>query len=374
MDLEFHYYITYLIAVKAGFKKSAAETLAYASQYIDDNDYIFDISPETPAHYQNYISQTKDIIQPRKKLFRIYPIFHFIPGNPLQKSARRKDGKLHYLNTIPANQNANRILAEALNSHNIYQIGLAIHSFADTYAHQNFVGYYDTFNSLKGILKRSPAKIGHASATHKPDIPNLIWQDKRLCNLLATRNNKALFLQAAASIFVKLKRYNQPEVSNLEVESETKELIADLTSAIGETTTEYNFFKNTLSNLLKKGSRQQRINNYRALALKEKYGGQELAEYDSNKWLKQILEDTFQFKLFKLLKKFPLLGLGIEIITDKIKEIFSFDLSLNYKWKDKLTYQKSHWYKFQQAVKEVQARSEKIIGKSVFSKMDLAKF
>lgn len=31
MDLEFHYYITYLIAVRAGFKKSTAETLAYAS-------------------------------------------------------------------------------------------------------------------------------------------------------------------------------------------------------------------------------------------------------------------------------------------------------------------------------------------------------
>ncbi|MDJ1305768.1 MAG: hypothetical protein MRQ09_06025 [Candidatus Midichloria sp.] len=37
MDTEFHYYVTYLIARKAGFATSDAYKIAYASQYVDDN-------------------------------------------------------------------------------------------------------------------------------------------------------------------------------------------------------------------------------------------------------------------------------------------------------------------------------------------------
>ena len=38
MNTEFHYYITYLIAAKAGFPAEEARLLAYASQYVDNND------------------------------------------------------------------------------------------------------------------------------------------------------------------------------------------------------------------------------------------------------------------------------------------------------------------------------------------------
>lgn len=37
MDIEFHYYVTYLVYIKAGFNKNEAEIIAYASQYVDDN-------------------------------------------------------------------------------------------------------------------------------------------------------------------------------------------------------------------------------------------------------------------------------------------------------------------------------------------------
>jgi len=135
--------MTYLITVRAGFRPAEAEIVAYSSQYIDDNDLIYNISQYNNFYYSNYISQTKNITKPKRNLFRIYPIFHFIPGEPLADSARRRDGKLHLLNTTPDSKHARDVLRLGLKSDNLYKIGLAVHSFADSFAHQNFVGYYD---------------------------------------------------------------------------------------------------------------------------------------------------------------------------------------------------------------------------------------
>lgn len=155
MDIEFHYYITYLIAARAGFSPDDSYLLAYSSQYVDDNDIIFEVNIDSEDYYSNYISQTKNILKPKKKLFRIYPLFHFVPGEPFVNSARRKEGKLHYLNTTPDSKNARKILKSAFTSENIYRIGIASHAYADTWAHQNFVGYYDDFNAIKGLLKKA---------------------------------------------------------------------------------------------------------------------------------------------------------------------------------------------------------------------------
>ncbi|MDP6564329.1 MAG: ATP-binding protein, partial [Alphaproteobacteria bacterium] len=114
MDIEFHYYMTYLIAAKAGLGAAEAGLLAHASQYIDDNDLRFEIDKGQGSAYRNYISQTMNILKPKASLLRIYPIFHFIPGDPQSQSAWRKDGKMHWLNTTPNSDNANRVMDAAV--------------------------------------------------------------------------------------------------------------------------------------------------------------------------------------------------------------------------------------------------------------------
>ena len=114
MDIEFHYYMTYLIAAKAGLEPGDALTLAYSSQYVDDNDMIFEIDNGKASYFQNYISQTMNILKPKQSLMRVYPIFHFIPGDPQSQSAWRKDGKMHWLNTTPNSDNANRVMDAAV--------------------------------------------------------------------------------------------------------------------------------------------------------------------------------------------------------------------------------------------------------------------
>ncbi|MCG2728608.1 MAG: hypothetical protein L6244_08180, partial [Candidatus Methanoperedenaceae archaeon] len=79
MDIEFHYYMTYVTALRAGFKLDDAYIIAYASQYTDDNDTSYEIiNDDFP--YQNFISQTIDITKPKGELLRIHPYFHFFPG------------------------------------------------------------------------------------------------------------------------------------------------------------------------------------------------------------------------------------------------------------------------------------------------------
>ena len=154
MDIEFHYYLTFIIAAKAGFSEDDASIIAYSSQYVDDNDMIFEINKDKTQNYSNYISQTMNILKPKSKLFRIYPLFHFIPGDPLSPGALRRDGSMHWLNTTPDSDNANKVIDAALKSGNLYQIGIATHSYVDTWAHQNYIGYYNEFNSMSGVLEQ----------------------------------------------------------------------------------------------------------------------------------------------------------------------------------------------------------------------------
>jgi len=200
MDIEFHYWMTGIIAREAGFSDQEAETIAYSSQFVDDNDVCLSIRNRSGGRaYNNFISQTMNILKPKDQLMRIYPIFHFVPGDPLAISARRRDGKMHLLNTTPDNELANAFMTSAFQAAEetrLYRIGIATHVYVDTWAHQNFVGWYDNFNALGSNLLPN---IGHADAKHHPDWPGHRWDDERLVE--NEISNKLRFLSAAERLF-----------------------------------------------------------------------------------------------------------------------------------------------------------------------------
>lgn len=342
MDVEFHYYITYLIAKKAGFSNEDSSIIAYSSQYVDDNTMIFKINKDTAEYYKNYISQTMNILKPKAKLFRIYPLFHFIPGDPLSTTALRRDGKMQWLNTTPDSTNANKILDKALNTDNKYRIGIAIHSFADTWAHQNFIGYYDGFNSMTGILEKAIPDIGHADARHNPDWPGLVWKDKRLLGQNSRVNNKERFCLAAKRIFEKLYRHINAEPNNSELTKMQNELVEDIKIALKERDQD-----NSLDKV--------RINRYIRLSETAPYGGKTLIEYDEDEWFDDAvnedvrgLRDKSDFSLSRW-----------DPFTDQ------------YTWKNILKYKEKPWFKFQEAVIAHQNDAWDVLNEVTFSKLDL---
>jgi len=299
MDIEFHYYITYIVALRAGYNPPDAYLIAYSSQYTDDNNKQYEISQGTSDEYRNYISQTLNILKPAKDLLRIHPIFHFMPGTKDEvfvDSGRRRDGKLHLLNTIPKNQNACLLLKEALALKNLYRIGIASHVYSDRFAHQNFVGCKDSFNSMKGAFEKVIPNIGHADAKFNPDLPASSWEDKRLIPSHCEIDNKQRFLDAAAGLFKEYCNSLGRSTSAQDMES----LVKELDKAIGEMDE-----TGQLSG--------RRIDRYKALI------GGNFIEYDKDSWFKEVIDKSIGF----------------------LKWIYS--------WKG--DYKTSNWFQFQEAVK-----------------------
>ena len=210
MDIEFHYYLTGIIADYAGFKKTEVETIAYASQFVDNNETSLKVEDKNSGEvFTNYITQTINILKAKKELMRIYPIYHFIPGDPTDPRANRKDGKMHHLNCTPDNEFANSFLNEACKAPldtRFYRIGIATHSFVDTWAHQNFVGWYDNFNAIGA---NALPNIGHADGKHHPDWVGNLWNDERLVEDQVQNNHR--FLSAAKALFEIYRDYHVKE-------------------------------------------------------------------------------------------------------------------------------------------------------------------
>ena len=335
MDSEFHYYITYIIALRAGFKADDAYTIAYSSQYTDDNDTPYEIMGDD-VPYKNYISQTMDITKPKEELLRIYPYFHFFPGSKreiVNNSYPRKDGKLHLLNTIPNNVNVRRLFTKSLRSADLYRIGIATHTYADTFCHRDFVGWKDDFNLIKlkgliaGVWSMVGPAIGHALAMHTPDIPGLVWFDTRHVSSHVEVRNKDRILVAAGNIF---QFYCEHCTKQRAVEKNRKKLVSELGEAIGEISEEDN-------------RTEERKKNY--IDILKSISKDAFKDYDEDAWF----DEAVYYR-----PKAETVG------TSRVEnEYFR-----------KLEFRNSDWFKFQEAVKFNQKLAESILN-PLISKLEL---
>jgi len=234
MNIEFHYFITFILSRKAGFTPEDAYTIAYSSQYTDDNNFKYYVNFKDGDHYINEISQTLDITKPSETRRKIYPLFHFIPGGQqAEETCTLECGQEKCFATVPDSETAQEILKDALKSKDLYRIGVAVHAYADTWSHQNFLGYKCKANARKGF--GIVPNIGHADFFHEPDKIHNEWIDSRLGKSFQV-NNDERFLDAAKHIFVHLYRYNNPKANDTQAiaEYETLSLENQLKDAMDE--------------------------------------------------------------------------------------------------------------------------------------------
>ena len=315
MNIEFHYYVTKYLALNAGFDEDESEILAYSAQFVDDNFTRFKIQVEDNDNYENYISQTSDITQPAKKLLRIYLLFHFFPGDPISPKVRRRDGKMHLLMTTSGNTLAQDVFYSVNKDDNLYALGIASHMMADTFSHQNFIGFFDEINSLSGVWETLVPNIGHADAGHKPDIPNLIWHDPRLIKENSEVDNRERVLLAAKKLY-----NNFLFITSMP--SKWNSVKQNITSIFGNSIneTELKFYPE---------QKEERISRLSKL-IEDKFDCE--ADYDPNRWMNDAVEQKVHFLNDRKYK------------FDPIKDSFMA----------KTRFKKSHWYLFQETVKEYQ--------------------
>lgn len=238
MQIDFHYYVIRILAEKAGFSPADSQIIAYASQFVDDatehkplqlpeklqiknhprlKEGNFD--PVCTAHKGlQFVNDFRKIVQ-----MKIYISFHFLPP----KIYTNTDLEYDYV-TKPNSQFAN-ILIEKIKKqfvdnpdeklYNLISLGIALHTYADTWAHQNFSGRHNHENNVEKIKKWNKGKwksiktmnrirnsmlpeIGHAEAYSFPDQPFRTWKYKKAKNKSSNlRHNLDVFIDAAENIY-----------------------------------------------------------------------------------------------------------------------------------------------------------------------------
>ena len=212
MEKDFHYFTIYSISKLTGFQD--ADIIAYSSQFVDDNNEgQFDIDGESSffpekipingGHYYPIMTQSLSpkSLNPYVQKY-VYVPFHFLPGD----NTVDIDGKKNTLSTTPNSKNAKILLKKALDSEDPYQIGIALHTYADTWSHQNFTGMQEVWNSVYpwyNVFKSIVPNIGHAEVGHSPDIISETWIDNRTKEKI---ENKVRALEAAGEIYQALRK------------------------------------------------------------------------------------------------------------------------------------------------------------------------
>jgi hypothetical protein len=120
---------------------------------------------------------------------------------------------MHILTTTPGNDLARKVIKAARDDqspHQLHHLGVAAHAFADTWAHQNFVGWYDGIN---GDGMNLLPNIGHADFIHHPDWVGHCWNDNRIINHQINNNHR--FLDAAKCLFQEFTLHTKTKKSAL---------------------------------------------------------------------------------------------------------------------------------------------------------------
>lgn len=237
MQSDFHYCCIRVLAEKAGFSPEEAQIIAYASQYVDDatehKKIKIDKAPEEAGiRFQDgqfnpvctsykgiglICSFFKEDIQ-RK----VFIPFHFVPREKYQgqNNYSYRAGIASGLSRLMLNEaieffgkGINRLLG-------LIKIGVALHSYADSWSHNNFSGRHSSedndiedlcvkkgsrwrkFSFFEQLAHNILPDIGHAEAGNLPDISHLAWKYRHAASgKIRIRDNSYHFLDAALVIF-----------------------------------------------------------------------------------------------------------------------------------------------------------------------------
>jgi hypothetical protein len=163
-DIDFHYYTVYYIMRAKGWGKGTAENIASWNQYIDDD-------PLTgPGPY------------PLPKYGQLH--YHF-PFSSSKKVVVRDDPRVRKMVL-----KASAEFEKGIEGSDV-RLGLAMHMYADTWAHEGFSRAWSSkLNKRTGSIKKPD--IGHADAAYQGKEPDLI---------ILNAKNKLKAVKAALNLY-----------------------------------------------------------------------------------------------------------------------------------------------------------------------------
>ncbi len=317
MEKSSHYYGIYALCLSAGIKDAVSEKIAYASQFVDDakiNTITFDKDYSDPQ-FSLFNGKSKiSNIATCHSYFKLKTLnyqamiyntsaFHFFPANKGNSFTRRMR-----CNENPAVLRG--LIEETIKQDTLIpeQLGMLLHVFADTYAHQGFSGLISKENDIAGLVSSQEHKLkftlkllfrnvkgwflkvfdqhvpayGHAQAYTYPDIPFGYWQysydtsdDFSDEAALSENNNTQRYTAAFTTIAVDFLK-NIQDSTVFEEDSQDSETKAAETDKV-------------IDVLVTPASHSKKIKMWKRLIAD--ITGKPEPEYDESKWLKEVFPD-----------------------------------------------------------------------------------
>jgi len=248
MQIDFHHGVTYIVARLAGFSQKEAEIVAYAAQYVDDATNTGVVAFSNEMMYER-IASAHHILDHRNARVlanrRVWLPFHFLPGNGGQgptkaPATESRDDFIRRATCLPGSPLAQEMVRTVIQRQDrpyaLHRLGIALHVYADTWAHQRFVGFMDRTNSAVDLRsdtplpKQHPAELvkqawarlrdwikgwaigevfplGHGGALIYPDLPFMTWSYTNGHGERIERNNTEIFGEAARALYTAMAQF-----------------------------------------------------------------------------------------------------------------------------------------------------------------------
>lgn len=247
MQIDFHLGVTYVMSRLAGFNTEQANIIASSAQYVDDAIHDGTIFFDNGSFY-NFISSAHKMLDYRnfKKLanYHCWIPFHFIPANEtLSGNTQDVPDFIQRMicrpNSVIAKELVQSTIQSAYKPFGLHLLGVTLHGYVDTWAHQGFAGVSHQVNQTQDILDSDGRRdiqrqdhrdryfkkghhrplwkkmadfiaanlisetnpIGHGTVLSYPDQPYLNWKYINWRGEIITRDNPSDFTTAAYEMF-----------------------------------------------------------------------------------------------------------------------------------------------------------------------------
>jgi hypothetical protein len=233
MQTDFHHGATYVIGRLSGLSPGQAAIVAYSAQYVDDATNSGTVSFDNGAMYAR-ISSAHKLLDYRNfeelANHQVWLPFHFLPGNGgLPAGHDPPGGFVAKLVCRPDSAVARDMVRACIHGrhapYGLHRLGITMHVYADTWAHQGFAGVSHQVNrthhisgpdghpdtSLSDRLLHffigETLPLGHGTVLSHPDKPYLSWSYTDDHGRRIERDNPRDFLAAAEAMSRTIQRY-----------------------------------------------------------------------------------------------------------------------------------------------------------------------
>lgn len=259
MQIDFHHAVTYVAIRLGGMSHEEACTVAHAAQYVDDATTDGPLGFTTGERYIRVTSahKTLDIKDNADHADNrlVWVPFHFLPGNAAPPAGCGADEAFtRRMMCKPDSAVARQMVRDCIARKDLpfalHRFGIALHTYVDTWAHQQFVGMICDLNRVKRLnIDPDPAyantgvfhdltggamqvkafiaghlPVGHAGALTCPDMPFLKWSFVRENGEIVSRDNPTDFVNAAKAAFNMARRYCAGDATLADTEMEPGDL------------------------------------------------------------------------------------------------------------------------------------------------------